>query len=73
MGLYECSLFFVPQGDHFVGGTAAEGCVHHYAGAERLIIEAQLRTGELSVWERWYDGVGKQVAGAVKGPYIYRA
>lgn len=73
LDLYECSLFFELQGDRFVGGTVAGGCVHHYAGAERLIIEAQLTARELSVWERWYDGVGQQVAGAVKGPYIYRA
>lgn len=68
---YECSLFFIRQGDIFVGGTPKGGCEHHYRGAEKLIIEAVLSSEKLSVWERWYDRNGKQVAGSRKSPYIY--
>jgi hypothetical protein len=71
IGEYECSLFFTGENGIYVGGTPEGGCPHHYQGAETLIIQGNLSSEKLAIWERWYDKNGNQVAGPVKGPYIY--
>jgi CpeT/CpcT family (DUF1001) len=56
----------------FEGETPSEGCASTFQGASSLKITEVIKFGELSVWERWYDAAGKQVAGSTKGPYLYK-
>ncbi len=53
------------------GGTVGEGCVTTLRGAAYASSEVVVTPEGLRTWDRGYDKSGKQVWGAVKGPYEF--
>ena len=55
----------------WTGSTHAQDCVSTLRGASWASSEVVLLPGLLETWDRGFDAAGKQVWGAVKGPYRF--
>lgn len=53
------------------GATTGDGCGSALRGAAYATSEVVLTPDTLRSWDRGYDKAGKQVWGAVKGPYVF--
>jgi len=53
------------------GSTSGAGCGNALRGAASASSEMTLSATELRSWDRGFDSAGKQVWGAVKGPYRF--
>ena len=55
----------------WTGSTHAQDCVSTLRGASWASSEVVLLPGLLETWDRGFDAAGKQVWGAVRGPYRF--
>jgi hypothetical protein len=55
----------------FGGGTVGEGCESSLRGASYATSEVALTPEKLVSWDRGFDADGRQVWGAVGGPYVF--
>lgn len=53
------------------GGTKGSDCGSQLRGASYATSEVTVTAGELNSWDRGFDAAGKQVWGAVTGPYRF--
>lgn len=68
-----CSIILQEQPDgSFKGSTLGAGCPSTLRGASYATSEAEITAEGLRTWDRGYDSSGKQVWGAVKGPYVFK-
>ncbi len=58
-------------GDHFEGGTVGTECLNDHQGAVYATSEVAVFADGIKSWDRGYDAHGKQVWGAVVGPYVF--
>lgn len=56
----------------FIGSTLGRGCPSDLRGAAYATSEARIFADRLETWDQGFDASGKQVWGAVKGPYVFR-
>ncbi len=56
----------------FSGATEGQACTSDLRGASYATSEVSLSLAGIDSWDRGYDAAGKQVWGAVKGPYQFR-
>lgn len=56
----------------FEGETAGSSCWSSLQGAEYATSQVLLNRSGLMSWDRGFDAAGKQVWGAVKGPYEFK-
>lgn len=69
---FGCSVVLSRSGPKEMrGATAGDGCGSALRGAAYATSEVVLTPDTLRSWDRGYDKAGKQVWGAVKGPYIF--
>lgn len=54
------------------GGTDPESCPSSLRGARYATSEIDIVEDALRTWDRGFDAEGRQVWGAVKGPYVFR-
>jgi hypothetical protein len=67
-----CGVFLEADGpDTFAGATRGEGCASSINGATYATSEARVSATEMTSWDRGYDAEGRQVWGAVAGPYRF--
>lgn len=57
--------------DHFSGQTHERDCPSSLNGASFASSEVELRSDQMSSWDRGYDADGAQVWGATAGPYRF--
>ena len=57
--------------DHFEGGTSGTLCPSSLNGAKYAQSKVSVRADGIESWDRGFDADGKQVWGAVKGPYVF--
>lgn len=55
----------------FKGATKPEQCLTTHQGASYTESEVEVTAARLTSWDRGFDADGKQVWGAVKGPYLF--
>ncbi len=55
----------------WIGSTAGDSCKSTLRGASYATSEVTMTKTMLQSWDRGFDASGKQVWGAVKGPYIF--
>ncbi len=67
----EVVLRYFPELNAFKGGTLAANCPSSLRGAAYATSQITLTPTMLESWDRGYDASGKQVWGAVKGPYRF--
>jgi len=68
-----CSVFLNLLGDDsFSGKTEGENCPSDIRGAKFMTSEVTISSDSFISWDRGFDKDGKQVWGAVKGPYIFK-
>ena len=56
----------------FSGGTAATACESSLRGATYATTEVALTPRTLTSWDRGFDAQGRQVWGALTGPYVFQ-
>lgn len=67
-----CSIFLHKKGNHlYAGSTHANDCESNLRGATYASSEVTINRDMLKSWDRGFDKEGKQVWGAVKGPYEF--
>lgn len=67
-----CSVILKRSGPgQLSGATSGDGCGSNLRGAAYATSEVTLTPLTLRSWDRGYDRAGKQVWGAVKGPYAF--
>lgn len=66
-----CAVELSWDGTTFTGGTNGKDCPSTLEGATYATSEVTLDAKGLKSWDRGYDATGKQVWGAVKGPYVF--
>lgn len=67
-----CAIHLRRQADgSYAGSTHASDCPSDLRGASYATSEVELSEQLLSSWDRGYDAQGKQVWGAVSGPYRF--
>jgi CpeT protein len=67
-----CAIVLAKQSDGtFKGSTLGKGCASDLRGAKYATSEVTLSPKLLTSWDRGYDADGKQVWGAVSGPYQF--
>ena len=68
-----CSVFLLPSGDgKYEGSTQGHECKSNLQGATYTTSEVKLDGEGMRSWDRGFDSGGKQVWGAVEGPYIFK-
>lgn len=67
-----CAIWLKATSVGFAGSTRGDGCKSSLRGASHTTSEVKIAVGQLASWDRGYDANGKQVWGAVKGPYVFR-
>lgn len=60
------------EDDKYTGSTTGKGCASELRGASYTTSEVTLTEHGLTSWDRGFDTDGKQVWGAVKGPYQFK-
>ena len=58
--------------DRFEGSTQGENCMSSIRGASYATSKVVIDKGVISSWDQGFDADGKQVWGAVNGPYIFK-
>ncbi len=58
--------------DRFEGSTQGENCMSSIRGASYATSTVVIEKGVISSWDQGFDADGKQVWGAVNGPYIFK-
>lgn len=66
-----CAVVLEKSGQEWKGSTAGTGCASDLRGASHATSEVTITAAGMRSWDRGYDAVGKQVWGAVSGPYIF--
>ncbi|MBL9147710.1 MAG: chromophore lyase CpcT/CpeT [Phycisphaerae bacterium] len=67
-----CTVFLSLREDgSYAGGTYEQECASSLRGAAYATSEVVITAEELRSWDRGFDKDGKQVWGAVKGPYQF--
>lgn len=66
-----CGVFMTWDTDHFSGQTHERDCPSSLNGASFASSEVELRSDQMSSWDRGYDADGAQVWGATAGPYRF--
>lgn len=66
----EVLLELQPDGS-FKGGTAGTGCESNLRGASYATSKVTINKSGLESWDQGFDAKGKQMWGAVKGPYQF--
>ena len=66
-----CRVELEWKGDHFEGGTVGTECLNDHQGAVYATSEVTVFADRILSWDRGYDSHGKQVWGAVAGPYVF--
>lgn len=66
-----CTVFMRRQGDAFEGATQGRDCLSSLRGASYASAKVRLEAVGLRSWDQGFDAEGKQVWGAVKGPYVF--
>lgn len=67
-----CTVTLEFLGSHFQGATAPATCKSSLNGASHATSEVRISSIGIDSWDRGYDESGKQVWGAVQGPYEFR-
>ena len=67
-----CQVTLKFHGNYFDGSTAPNTCRSTLNGASYATSEVRINTNGIDSWDRGYDEGGKQVWGAVQGPYEFR-
>jgi hypothetical protein len=68
-----CSIWLTKQPDGtWKGSTDGQGCGSELRGAKYATSEVVIVKDGLDTWDRGFNAAGKQVWGAVKGPYRFR-
>lgn len=68
-----CGIVLKRQPDgSYKGATVGTDCKSDLRGATYATSEVELKEDSLTSWDRGFDATGKQVWGAVKGPYVFR-
>ena len=68
-----CAIVLKKKTDgNYSGSTVGKGCASDLRGAKYATSEVTITADTLTSWDRGYDGAGKQVWGAVKGPYVFK-
>ncbi|MGA9117077.1 MAG: chromophore lyase CpcT/CpeT [Bacteroidota bacterium] len=55
----------------FTGGTVGRACASDRRGAAYATSEVVIGPGRIESWDRGFDESGRQVWGAVRGPYVF--
>jgi hypothetical protein len=58
--------------DLYSGSTIGRDCPSDLRGASFATSEVELRPAQLTSWDRGFDDGGRQVWGAVRGPYVFK-
>lgn len=67
-----CTVHLSASGDgSYEGSTVDEQCLSTLRGAAYATSEVFISSDEIRTWDRGFDKEGKQVWGAVKGPYRF--
>ncbi len=68
-----CTMYLRRRGvdGAFVGGTRGDGCESTLRGAAYTTSEATIFADRMLTWDRGYDEGGRQVWGALAGPYVF--
>jgi hypothetical protein len=67
-----CGIVLKRQPDgSYKGATVGNECKSDLRGATYATSEVALKEDSLTSWDRGFDASGKQVWGAVKGPYVF--
>ncbi|MFO0827129.1 MAG: chromophore lyase CpcT/CpeT [Phycisphaerales bacterium] len=68
-----CTVYLVATDEStWKGETDGESCASSLRGAAYATSQVTITANELRSWDRGFDKEGKQVWGAVKGPYQFR-
>jgi hypothetical protein len=68
-----CAIVLKRQPDGtYKGATVGTDCKSDLRGASYATSEVMLAADTLTSWDRGFDASGKQVWGAVKGPYVFK-
>jgi hypothetical protein len=67
-----CEVYLQPVAGGFRGATRGQACESTLRGARWASAEVELDAMGMSSWDRGFDGEGKQVWGAMSGPYRFR-
>ena len=67
-----CHINLVYSDCEFVGSTGEKSCESALRGARYATSEVEISKNVLKSWDRGFDADGKQVWGAVTGPYIFK-
>ncbi len=68
----KCTVFLTQNGNNFFGSTPLQGCVSNHNGATYMTNKTEVSDGFMSSWDRGFNAEGKQMWGAVKGPYMFK-
>lgn len=77
VGAEKCRLYMAKQFDEagnpiYKGSTPEEGCVNKARGASMVTAEVTLTPSSMDSWDRGWDDNGRQVWGAILGPYRFK-
>jgi hypothetical protein len=68
-----CSIMMrMKSQDLFSGSTIGRDCPSDLRGASYATSEVEIRPDRLTSWDRGFGDDGRQVWGALKGPYVFR-
>lgn len=67
-----CTVFLAREDEeHWIGSTDADSCPSALRGASYATTQMDVTASGIRLWDRGFDANGKQVWGAVKGPYRF--
>lgn len=66
-----CAVALRKSGPDWTGSTVGKQCASDLRGASYATSEVRISHSGMESWDRGFDGDGKQVWGAEKGPYIF--
>lgn len=66
-----CAVHLTRSDDRFTGGTLESACESSLRGATYATSVIEITPTLITSWDRGYDGEGRQVWGAVDGPYHF--
>jgi hypothetical protein len=67
-----CEVYLQPVAGGFRGATRGQACESTLRGARWASAEVDLDAGGLRSWDRGFDTDGRQVWGAIAGPYRFK-
>lgn len=66
-----CEVILAPTRQGFAGATRVRACPSELRGAAYATSEVSLTPTQMQSWDRGFDDTGRQVWGALTGPYIF--